>query len=99
MLLGAGMVLGHAATANAQLVSVDRTYKVVRTDLMQNRIEVAAVDADTTSAYILVNGYTKVTRQGQPADWKAIPVGTIINVHGSLTWDMKVKAQKIWYLD
>ena len=55
-------------------------------------------DADRKT-YILVNGFTKVLHQGQPSDWKDIPAGTIINVHGALTWDMKVKAQKIWYLD
>ncbi|MHB2019743.1 MAG: hypothetical protein ACYCW6_22605 [Candidatus Xenobia bacterium] len=93
------LLLVPSAAAQAQLVSVDKTFRVVRTDTLQNRIEVSPVDGGNTQTYILVNGYTRVTKQGQSVDWKDIPAGTIINVHGALTWDMKVKAQKIWYLD
>lgn len=94
----AALSLAALTPASAQLVTVDRTYQVVRVDEALNRIEVTAVGGDTTSAYVLVNGYTQVTRQGQPVSWKVIPPHTIINVHGGLTWDMKVHAQRIWYL-
>jgi len=91
--------VGATRPGQAQLLNVDRTFKVMHIDSNRYRIEVASLDGDHTATYILIYGTTQVTRQGQTVDWKHIPNGTIINVHGALTWDMKVKAQRIWYLE
>ncbi|MBM3460494.1 MAG: hypothetical protein FJX76_00140 [Armatimonadetes bacterium] len=88
-----------ATPADAQLVVVDRRYKVTAIQPDRGVIKVSPADKDGTAADVLVDGNTKMyvlDKQVPSFSWKLLQKGMKITVHGGATWDLKVRAKKIF---
>ncbi|MCD6310453.1 MAG: hypothetical protein J7M18_07035 [Candidatus Eremiobacteraeota bacterium] len=85
--------------ADAQIILVNEKFKVVKVDVPKNRLEVVQLidPKNKTITYVIVDGHTRCSTKGKPADWKDIKPGMIIRVKGGMRLDMKIKAKKIYW--
>ncbi len=82
--------------ASAQLVMVDKVVKITKVDIQRSRLEVGTTSkGDETMMYVLVDGFTKVTHDGNPISWKQLRKGQLIRVVGGLTFELRISAKKI----
>jgi len=84
--------------AQGQLVIAKIKGTVKKVDTARSRLEVVQEgNSEDNITYVLVDGFTKVSHNGRLVNWTKIPLGAKIKVEGGMTWDMKMKAKKIWY--
>lgn len=87
--------------ADAQLVVVTRRYKVLGIDPDKSVIKVGPVDKDGESADVIVTSETRMFVFDQLVpnfSWHLLRKGMKITVHGGATWDLRVKARKIYLM-
>ena len=100
-LLSLLLVFLFARQAQAQLVTVDKSVKVVKTDREKWRIEITAIDKkpDVATDYVFILEETECIKDGKPFNWEDIQKGWVIRVKGSLRFDTHINAKKIWVVD
>lgn len=102
-LLALSALLALTLAAPAQIVAVDKEYRVLEIDSTHRQIKVANADNsnDKVDATVLVTSETKLFVLGKELPnftWKLLRKGMKITVSGGMTWDLKVKAKQIHLL-
>ena len=92
---GYGELLKKAREAKG--LKFAEVYKVLKVDEQKMRIEVCRPDQGKTQTYILISMETKVYQNDAEIKWTQIQPNSVIKVEGGMTWDLKVKAKKIWF--
>lgn len=88
--------------AEAQLIVVNKRYRVVSVEAARSVIRVMPADKEddgSAGSEVHVAADTKMYVFDQPIpsfSWRLLQKGMKITVQGGLTWDMKVKARKIY---
>lgn len=92
-------------SADAQLVVVNKRYKVVDLNPSKSIIRVVPVDKDPNDARdtsdVIVTNETRMfvlDKQIPNFSWRLLRKGMTITVHGGATWNMNVKAKKIYLI-
>jgi len=99
------MLLIAPLAADAQLVVVNKRYKVVALNPSKSIITVVPADKDPNDAKntsdVIVTNETRMfvfDKQIPNFSWRLLRKGMTITVHGGATWDMNVKAKKIYLI-
>ncbi|HEY3998724.1 MAG TPA: hypothetical protein VGO93_07650 [Candidatus Xenobia bacterium] len=81
--------------AQAQLVSVDKNYRITRVDYAENRIEVQYLNGKTVTLFVDIDGNTQVLLRRRPLYWKRLQKGWIVQVKGGLEFGGHIKGKTI----
>jgi len=88
--------------ADAQLVVVVKRYRVVGVEASRSVIRVVPADQESnegSGSEVRVGADTRMyvfDHEIPSFSWRLLQPGMKITVHGGLTWDLKVKAKKIF---
>lgn len=96
--------------AQAQILMVTGSYRVVSLDKENQRIGITLPDADTNKRlnWIYVRFNTKTFQRHESQGWfrdeeldvdelfQTIEPGSLLRVHGGRRWDKAISAKKIW---
>ena len=91
-----------SAPAEAQLILVIKRYRVVAVEASRSVIRVVPADKegdDDAGSEVFVGADTRMyvlDHQIPSFSWRLLQRGMKITVQGGLTWDLKVKAKKIY---
>lgn len=103
VLLTLSAFLALPSAASAQIVTVDKEYRVLEVDSTHRLLKVADAEkeGDKEDATVLVTSETKLFVLGKELPnftWRLLRKGMKITVSGGMTWDLKVKAKQIHLL-
>lgn len=88
--------------ADAQLILVSKRYRVVTVDASRSILRVVPADkegddGDGSAVYIGADTRMYVfDRQIPSFSWRLLQRGMTVTIQGGYTWDMKIKAKKIY---
>lgn len=98
-LLVLAALLATSVPTQAQLIVVNREYRVVSVDPGHNVINVSTADGKRDAGNVIVTRDTKLFVFDHPIpnfSWRLLQKGMKITVKGGMTWDLKVKARQIY---
>lgn len=101
LILGGGIALLPVRSVHAQLIVLNRVVRVLRTDPVKGIIEVAPVGEAGQDADVIVDTDTRMfmfDKQVPGFSWHLLRKGMKIRVQGGATWDVRVRAKKIFIL-
>lgn len=87
--------------SQAQLIVLDRSYRVLKVDADKSVLEVGEADTGARDADVIIDAETRMymfDKQIPSFSWHLLRKGMKIRVHGGATWDARVRAKKIFLL-
>jgi hypothetical protein len=87
--------------AQAQLIVLNRVVRVVNVDPTKGIIEVAPLDEPGRDSDVVVDTDTRMfmfDKQVPSFSWHLLRKGMKIRVQGGATWDVRVRAKKVFIL-